>query len=776
MNVKKVILLISRSEKRACSIYAHLKDSVELKTAEIIVCANSSVYLSMVKDVRPCLIILDMKTGSKQLQKLLFDLKASFTKFSSIPVLCLVPGISRIAYTNKCFKSGADDVVSYPINPVLLLKRAEMLYEYCLNKHFVDGLTTTITKSYEAHNESEKRFLAIFNSSSDGLVVANLYGIILNSNSALESMLDVESGSLCGQALDQLGINTAQLNDFFEKSETHQVKKYIYSINSGLPIQCSCHFIHYRGQEALLLQFISSGEKYQDLIQELSSAREHYKTLVEHIPGGVYLGTLEQPSRIIYMSPVAEELLGFSYEEYEEDPELFGRIIHRQDRENVAAQWDKFLRNQSFFSLEYRVYRGGTQCIWIHEEARVLSDEDGTPLSVQGLITEITQQKHTEWEMRKLLLAVEHSPTLIVVMDDEGRIEYANQTFYIKTGYKSVEVIGRTAGFLYPKKGEIHASFGEMKLEWEPQALRLWIWKRLHRGEIWRGETIFRKKDGSLVWVSVAVSPVGGQLGDLTNYVAVIEDINERKQSELLREDVERITRHDIKGPLNGIINIPKMMSEEKNLTEVQRSYLNMIHNGGKKILSIVNNSLDLYRIEQGAYQLDPQPVDIYALLEQVIAHYDNLLKQKELRVTVQREDCELIALEKNIHTSHYNIVSSVEEQITVNSVHILGEELLSFTMLSNLLENAIEASPREEQIVICLTIKDFVEISMKNKGVVPADIRENFFQKYITRGKRNGNGIGTYSAKLSAEVQGGDIWLQADEDTTTIKVRLPRA
>jgi len=93
--------------------------------------------------------------------------------------------------------------------------------------------------------------------------------------------------------------------------------------------------------------------------------------------------------------------------------------------------------------------------------------------------------------------------------------------------------------------------------------------------------------------------------------------------------------------------------------------------------------------------------------------------------------------------------------------------------MLANLLTNAIEASPENNVIEVCLKRRESKEISIRNKGSVPIDVRENFFGKYITSGKKNGTGIGTYSAKLIANTMGYGLHMQTwDEDDMT-EVRL---
>jgi two-component system sensor histidine kinase/response regulator len=103
----------------------------------------------------------------------------------------------------------------------------------------------------------------------------------------------------------------------------------------------------------------------------------------------------------------------------------------------------------------------------------------------------------------------------------------------------------------------------------------------------------------------------------------------------------------------------------------------------------------------------------------------------------------------------------------------IMGEELLCHTLFSNLLKNAVEASPEGGEVAVDLSIEAGRPlVRLHNAGAVPVEMRDSFFDKYATSGKDSGTGLGTYSARLAAHVQGGDIILDTtDASATTIVV-----
>ena len=105
----------------------------------------------------------------------------------------------------------------------------------------------------------------------------------------------------------------------------------------------------------------------------------------------------------------------------------------------------------------------------------------------------------------------------------------------------------------------------------------------------------------------------------------------------------------------------------------------------------------------------------------------------------------------------------------------IEGEELLCYSMMANLIKNAIEASKNEETITIRLEKGESAVIHIHNPGEVPKEIRETLFEKYSTFGKQGGTGLGTYSARLIAETQRGEIHMTTSADHgTTMSITLP--
>lgn len=227
------------------------------------------------------------------------------------------------------------------------------------------------------------------------------------------------------------------------------------------------------------------------------------------------------------------------------------------------------------------------------------------------------------------------------------------------------------------------------------------------------------------------------------------------KENVRLREDVDRITRHDLKTPLSGIIGFPDAIKTAGDLNEEQTEMLDMIEESGYKMLAMINLSLDLYKMETGKYKFDPVPVNLLAVVNKIF---------KEIRDEVEARELSIKVLVRGEPANEQDVFL------------IQGDELLCYSMLSNIIKNAVEASPIGEEVEVAMISEESAFIRIHNKGSVPIDIRETFFDKYTTSGKSGGTGLGTYSAKLIAQTLGGNIQLKTSAETgTTITIVLTK-
>ncbi|MBI3039231.1 response regulator [bacterium] len=222
-----------------------------------------------------------------------------------------------------------------------------------------------------------------------------------------------------------------------------------------------------------------------------------------------------------------------------------------------------------------------------------------------------------------------------------------------------------------------------------------------------------------------------------------------------LREEVDRITRHDLQTPLTAFINIPTMLKSDANLTPDQVELMEMLEKSAFRMMQMINNSLDLVKMERGKYRIRPISLDVVKIFSQICRELEEFRVMKNLK-----------------------IVSFINGKETGpnDSFEAFGEEKLFFPLLSNLIKNALEASPVNGVVTVFFSDRENCVIKIHNLGEIPSQIRQKFFEKYATFGKTSGTGLGVYSAKLMAKTLGGDISFDSSEKSgTTMYVEFPK-
>lgn len=216
------------------------------------------------------------------------------------------------------------------------------------------------------------------------------------------------------------------------------------------------------------------------------------------------------------------------------------------------------------------------------------------------------------------------------------------------------------------------------------------------------------------------------------------------------RDEIDRVMRHDLKGPLSPILGMADMMMCDENLNDEQRENLQLIRCAGEQMLGMIQRSLDLFKMETGRYRYQPANQDIIHIL----------------RRTMKR---------------HQRIASSYGAELVLKTATetllFPVEDLLLYNLLDNLVRNAIEASKPGDCVTIavgeCHQNDPFqpreLQLTIANPALVPEAIKATFFEKYVTSGKSQGTGIGAYSAWLIAKTMGGYLEMRSEPRVGTI-------
>jgi PAS domain S-box-containing protein len=230
--------------------------------------------------------------------------------------------------------------------------------------------------------------------------------------------------------------------------------------------------------------------------------------LVESMDDGVIV--LDRDNRIIDINPAAQRFIGVAQSPI------------GQSADTVFAAWpDLVARYRSAEQAPTEIRLGSSlssEPIYVELTSAPLRNRRARLIGRLVTLHDVTRRRQTELRLRQLSRAVEQSPASIMITDLDGRIQYVNPKFTELTGYEPHEVIGRYSNVL--KSGET------------PPAEYARLWQTIQAGHEWRGEFHNKKKNGALYWESAVISAISDAHGRLTFYLAVKEDITERKQAE----------------------------------------------------------------------------------------------------------------------------------------------------------------------------------------------------------------------------------------------------
>jgi len=224
--------------------------------------------------------------------------------------------------------------------------------------------------------------------------------------------------------------------------------------------------------------------------------------------------------QLLWINPAVERHTGYSVEECMATvDDLPFPFVHKDDREVVAKTFRQAIKEKtSGNDLPFRVRCKDGTTKWMAVSWQPIYDDRAHNLGLRASVRDISETKKVEHQLRKLSRAVEHSSAAVVITDPQGRIEYVNPKFTTMTGYASQDVLGQTPRIL--NSGHHSAEFFKE------------MWDTILRGEEWHGELCNRRKDGHLQWENTSISPIRDDRGNITHFVAVKEDVTERKRTE----------------------------------------------------------------------------------------------------------------------------------------------------------------------------------------------------------------------------------------------------
>ncbi len=442
---------------------------------------------------------------------------------------------------------------------------------------------------------------------------------------------------------------------------------------------------------------------------------------------------LDRQNRISDINPAAQQVIG----------QPASRLIG-QPAEKAFSRWpglvDRY-RDVSLTTTEIQIEQSG-HSDWYELHISPLYDRRQQLIGRLITLRDINARKRAEEQLRQLSRAVEASPTSIVITDTEGRIEYVNPKFTRLTGYTLAEALGQNPRIL--------------KSDQTPVQVHQDLWQTITAGREWRGEFCNVKKNGDLYWESASISPILDEQNRITHYVAVKEDITERRQLEQMRDDLIHTMVHDLRNPLSGILIALQLLETKAGalLSGRMLDTLRIAQQSSERMLNLVNSILDISRLESGRMPLNQDAVALPVLIDQMLSFQKDLIAQKEI---------------------------GVEIDLPADLPFFYGDRALIGRVIQNLLDNSAKFTPTQGLIRISAAQTDpgWITVSIGNSGppIEPA-IRERLFGKFVT-GKQQGrgSGLGLAFCRLAVEAHGGQIGVSGEPGQETVfRFTLPAA
>jgi PAS domain S-box-containing protein len=368
-----------------------------------------------------------------------------------------------------------------------------------------------------------------------------------------------------------------------------------------------------------------------------------------------------------------------------------------------------------------------------------------------------------EQTLTKLTQAVEQSPESIVITDLQGRIEYVNDSFVKNTGYSFEEALGKNPRILQSGKTPV-ASYEAM-------------WAALQSGRGWQGEFVNRRKDGSEYVEFVIIAPIRQPNGEVSNYLAVKQDITEKKRigeeldahrhhleqlvasrteelsSARLRADEASAAKssflanmsHEIRSPLNAISGMAHLMRRD-GLPPEQLVRLNKLETSSKHLLETINAVLDFSKIEAGKLVLEETEFSLYDIIENVCSMSSERAASKQLLLHAEAPqlNINLIGDPTRLQQALLNFVGNA----------------IKFTENGSVTLRVIETESSESRVVLRFEIVD-TGIGIEAEAI--ARLFNSFEQADSSTTRRfGGSGLGLAISKKIAEAMGGEAGVQS--------------
>ena len=460
-----------------------------------------------------------------------------------------------------------------------------------------------------------------------------------------------------------------------------------------------------------------------------------------------------------YFSNNQSHLLGYKLNDFTDNVNLWWSRTHDDDKDLLKQNDEKYRSGEiDHHVLEYKIVHKDGSIRWVMDRGVVIeSTKEGLPLKIVGTHTDVTKRKNAEQllqrEERKYRSIIANMNLGLLEVDAQENIIFSNQSFCDMSGYGYDEIIGKKASDFFVK--------GEYKKLIESKN------ESRKEGVLDVYEIEVKNKSGQKKWWLISGGPRYSDAGEMVGSIGIHLDITDRKQLEIdlivAREQAESSTRskevflanmsHEIRTPMNAIIGMVNQLAKT-TLDSSQLFYLDTINSASENLLVIINDILDLSKIEAGKLNLENIGFELKAVVSRAMQVLMHKAEEKGLSITQSHSD------------------------ISISPV-LMGDPYRLNQVLLNLISNAIKFTEKGGVDLSCTVVKDTptkqtILITVKDTGIgMDEEFVNSLFDKFsqedvsVTR-RYGGTGLGMSICKDLVELMDGKIEVVSKKDIGT--------
>ena len=636
------------------------------------------------------------------------------------------------------------------------------LYTDSSRNQFIVGAVTDITERKRAEDSlrrSEARYRLLYSSLRDAFASVDMDGRIKECNRSFLNMLGYELNEIVALSYEDLTPDKWHSmdedvikNEVLPKgySDVYE-KEYIRKDGTIFPVELRVFLLRDDtgnpvGMSAIVRDITDRKHLQKLLIQE----RDRAKQLLDI--AGVIILALDTKGMITLINEKGCQILGCGKEEIV-GKDWIQTFLPERIRDKMTAAFKKLvageLESVGHFENPILTLQGDERDIaW---QNSVIRDENGSIVGTLSSGEDVTERMKAENSLReseeRYRTLSDAAPDLVFIINREDKVEYINNVAAKYLNMQPQEVIGRARSELFPPEVCDAQKIGLQKVFDDGEAVRNSVIK-----------ATFCDRD---VWIDTQIVPLRRNSGLVTAVLGVSRDITELKRSEEVhrkaKEVAEAATRakseflanmsHEIRTPMNAVIGMTGLLLDE-DLTTNQKECLETIRRSGDALLSIINNILDLSKIEAGVTDLEYQPLDLHRCVEASL---------------------DLVSAD----ASKKGLCTKCEFEDSAPAV-ILGDPTRLSQILVNLLGNSVKFT-ENGQISLSVSGKRLegenyeIHFAVKDTGIgIPQDKMGRLFQSFSqidssTTRKYGGTGLGLVISKKLVEMMNGTIWVESE-------------